>query len=63
MWGLNALNFGLKVVESSVSSARYAPAISSSKSYMTEGGKEFMQEVNETKKKDSDAPSGRCSLM
>lgn len=57
------MSFGLKVVESSVSSARYTPAISSSKLYMTEGGKEFMQEVNETKKKDSDAPSGRCSLM
>lgn len=57
------MNFGLKVVESTVSSARYTAAISSSNLYMTEGGKEFMQEVNETKKKDSDAPSGRCSLM
>lgn len=60
---IHALNFGLKVVESSVSSSRYTPAISSSKLYTTAGGKEFMGDVKRARKNEGDEPSSSCALM
>ncbi|WP_230849157.1 hypothetical protein [Legionella saoudiensis] len=61
-----ALNFGLKMIETSVDSSRYTPVIPSSKLYMTSGGKEFMGDVKRTRKKEEENPaksSGFCALM
>lgn len=68
IYTIHALNFGLKVIESSFVSSRSTPEISSSKLYTTQGGKEFMGEVKRIKReKDGDESEptsiSRCVLM
>jgi hypothetical protein len=61
---IHALNFGLKAIESSVSSSRHTSKISSSTLHLTQGGKEFMGKVRRAREKDNEeASSSGCALM
>ncbi|MBI2785163.1 MAG: hypothetical protein HYX60_02175 [Legionella longbeachae] len=49
---IHVLNFGIKMLETSVTSTQSAPQIFSSKLLLKRGGKTFLDEVNTDDKKD-----------